>query len=295
MSNFRVAIVYFSPGGNTRKAAEMARDALTDRGLSVQMVNVTDAKVVTDPERLKDFVLSSIKPHDLVMVGGPVYENRLDRHTMQIIRSLPPPEGTSWGVLAAPFVTWGGVTSGIALHQAAKALRSSGRRVVLALKLQGFHPFSIEWSYRLCEGMPGDEAIPVMRQLADKVAELADTEPGRVKDITGLLNYAPPLVRVVGGFCSIVPTQEYTFRDVRVDAEKCQACGVCVKHCPLDRLEIRDGRAQVKTGAVRCMHCYTCLNVCPNHARYAGLKSMEKLLTLFARRYADRPPIMLYS
>ncbi len=298
MADIRVAMLVFSPGGNTLKASDMAREAMIERGLSVQMVDVTAAKVIPDRERLRAFLLSEVKPHDLLMVGGPVYENRLDRHTMEIIRVLPRPEGPdgkTWGRLAAPFVTWGGVVSGISLYQGAKLLRASGRKVVLALKVEGFHPFSVEWSYRLNEGMPGEEALPVMKELADRVAALSEAKPDRLKDITDKLNYAPPLIRLTGGFCSVVPTQEYTFKDVKVDPEKCKACGVCVKRCPLDRLEIKDGRAQVKPGAPRCMHCYTCLCVCPNQARFAGLKSMEKFLTVFKKRYADKPPCVLYQ
>jgi len=295
MSNFRISILVFSPGGNTLKAAKMAESALVDRGFDVQLVDVTAAKVIKDKGRLHDFLVNEVKPHDLLMVGGPVYENRLDKLTLAIIKSLPEPGGDKWGNLCTPFVTWGGVTSGIGLYQAAKAFRATGRKVVMAFKVEAFHPFSVEWPQRLNEGMPGDEALPLMSELAERVSEIAGADPASLSEITGGLNYAAFIPRFFGRFTSIFPTQEYTYKGVKVDLDLCKGCGTCVRRCPLDRLEIRKGKARVKDDAIRCMHCYTCLRVCPSGARSVGLESTRGFLLALRKRYADKPGNALYT
>lgn len=295
MSVFRVAILVFSPGGNTLKAAQMAESALSERGFEVQLLDVTAAKVINDKGKLKNFLVSEVKPHDLIMAGGPVYENRLDKLTLRIIKSLPEPDNDKWGRLCAPFVSWGGVTSGIGLHQAAKAFRSTGRRVVLAFKVEGFHPFSVEWPYRLNEGMPGDEILPLMSELADGISEIAGADPSSLSDITDDLKYSGFIPRFFGGFTSIFPTQEYTYKDVKVDLDICKGCGTCARRCPLDRFEIRDGKVHEREDATRCMHCYTCLAVCPAGARSVGLEGTRGFLEMLRKKYADKPGNALYK
>jgi ferredoxin len=295
MPDFRIAILVFSPGGNTLKAASMAEMKLRERGFKVQLIDVTAAKVIKAKERLHDFLTNEVKPHDLLMVGGPVYENRLDKLTRALIKYLPKPNGEKWGGLCAPFVSWGGVTSGIGLHQAAKALRASGRKVVMAFKVEAFHPFSLEWPERLNEGMPGDEALPLMAELADRVSEIAEADPAALRDITGNLDYADFLPRFFGSFTTIFPTQQYTYKDVKVDLELCKGCGACACRCPLDRLEIHEGKARVRDGATRCMHCYTCLRVCPSQARSAGLESTRGFLLALRKRFAEKPGNALYK
>ena len=45
--------------------------------------------------------------------------------------------------------------------------------------------------------------------------------------------------------------------------ERCSACGLCAKNCPVGNLDIRDGRVTPKG---ECVLCYRCVNLCPNCA-----------------------------
>jgi len=295
MSAFRIAILVFSPGGNTFTAARMAAAALEERGFEVQLLDITAAKVITDREKLLQYLAQEIAPHDLLLVGGPVYENRLDKFTLRLIQQLPQPGNGPWGELCAPFVTWGGITSGISLHQAAKALRATGRKVVMAFKVEAFHVFSLEWPEPLNPGMPGEEALPLMTALADRVSEIAGMEVDALPDITDTLTDTPLLPKLVGAFTSRVPTQQYTYKGVKVDPDTCTGCGTCVRRCPLDRLEIREGKACVKADALRCMHCYTCLRVCPSGARRVGLAGMRGPLMGLRKLNNEHPGNALYT
>ena len=46
--------------------------------------------------------------------------------------------------------------------------------------------------------------------------------------------------------------------------EKCVGCGFCVRHCPVDAIEIVDGIAHMD--AKKCIRCYCCHELCPELA-----------------------------
>ncbi|MFP4477598.1 MAG: DUF362 domain-containing protein [Desulfatibacillaceae bacterium] len=46
--------------------------------------------------------------------------------------------------------------------------------------------------------------------------------------------------------------------------EKCEKCGICVKHCPVDAMRVENGR--VAPDLDECIRCYCCQEMCPNDA-----------------------------
>jgi len=51
---------------------------------------------------------------------------------------------------------------------------------------------------------------------------------------------------------------------IRIDAEKCIGCALCVKDCVSNHLEIKDHKAVIKSGGcIKCGHCYA---ICPQKA-----------------------------
>lgn len=68
--------------------------------------------------------------------------------------------------------------------------------------------------------------------------------------------------RVLGKFF-----YKYLITDTRfkVDTKKCIGCGKCVKHCPVDNMQMNGNTPQwLHTG--RCMTCMACYHYCPEHA-----------------------------
>jgi len=49
----------------------------------------------------------------------------------------------------------------------------------------------------------------------------------------------------------------------KVDSEKCTGCEECVSACPMEVIEIRDGKAVIGDG---CAECSACVSACPNGA-----------------------------
>lgn len=50
-----------------------------------------------------------------------------------------------------------------------------------------------------------------------------------------------------------------------IDKEKCNSCGVCDKHCPLDVIHMVDEFPEVRYPE-ECWHCGACRQDCPTEA-----------------------------
>jgi ferredoxin len=51
--------------------------------------------------------------------------------------------------------------------------------------------------------------------------------------------------------------------NLKINNEKCVACGICAKCCPMKNIEIADGKAVAKN---KCTRCCRCINKCPKQA-----------------------------
>ena len=69
------------------------------------------------------------------------------------------------------------------------------------------------------------------------------------------LNYIP---RWLG------PVARHLLRSAPVSNSLCTGCGICKRACPVNAIEIKDGRAVMKKGT--CIMCFCCHELCPENA-----------------------------
>lgn len=62
---------------------------------------------------------------------------------------------------------------------------------------------------------------------------------------------------------------------VYLDAEKCNGCTTCLKHCPTEAIRIKDHRAVINQE--RCIDCGECIRVCPNKAKKAKCQKLDAM------------------
>lgn len=68
-------------------------------------------------------------------------------------------------------------------------------------------------------------------------------------------------------------TRKYTDK-LKIDTEKCIACGKCVKLCPMNNITIKNKTA---ISHDKCTMCYRCVNKCPKQAiTLLGKKVVEQ-------------------
>ncbi len=50
-----------------------------------------------------------------------------------------------------------------------------------------------------------------------------------------------------------------------IDEERCTGCGICVKDCPVDAINMRDNR-KAEIDMTECIRCGRCHEICPQEA-----------------------------
>jgi len=49
-----------------------------------------------------------------------------------------------------------------------------------------------------------------------------------------------------------------------IDKNRCTGCGICVEECPVNAINIKDGKAIIDMK--KCIRCKRCHEVCPKNA-----------------------------
>jgi ferredoxin/flavodoxin len=256
----KAAIIVFSPTGNTLKVAEMLEKKFKENGIQVQILDITRNGKLFHGKRYERFLNENVKKHDVLLVGAPVYAHHMHYNMIDIIKSLPK-VNERWGKLAIPFVTYGGISSGLALFEAAKILKKTGRIVVSGMKINSFHVMSRILSTEQNTGMPGEEAIPLIQELANRITGMsADT----FKDITKQLDYQNIKNRIKSTLIFREKFwQNHFYPKVKYNEALCNGCGACVSVCPIQRLELKDRRIVAGKNGLACIHCTQCVYACP--------------------------------
>ena len=264
----KVAIIVFSPTGNTLKVAKILEEHLLGRKASVQLINITRVSKVFRDENITDYLNKKIKKHDVLCIGSPVYAHHFQYNVKNIIKALPEPD-KKWGELAVPFVTYGGISSGVALLESAKLLKKSGRKPVLALKINSEHCMTKlkQITVKVNEGMPGEEAIPLIDTLANKIIQLENGDISKELDIFSELKYLKFKERMKDRIIFNEKLWQYhLYPKLTINLEKCIRCGICSRVCPVQRIVMNENGPIIPKESPHCIHCVSCMSKCPTGA-----------------------------
>lgn len=287
-----VAIIIFSPTGGTLRAGIMLEKCLTGKNITVQLINITRSKIFKD-KNIKSYLKEIIGEHDILCIGSPVYAHHLHYNIKKIIKSLPR-TGNGWGGLAVPFVTYGGINSGVALLEASRLLKRSGRKVISGMKLNAEHCMTKlkEIGIKLNADMPGNEALPEIQKLADRMLYACRENKNTYEYITKKFNYQSVKVRIKASLIFREKFwQRYMYPKLLIDYSKCTNCGKCVMVCPVQRIEINGKGPEIPKGNPGCIHCASCCTACPNAAMSfkADFTKWENLLSKAAKGEGPMP------
>jgi ferredoxin/flavodoxin len=253
-------IIVFSPTGNTRKVAEMIWTQFVNADIKVKLLDITREKCLFREKRYNEFFQDKAFKHDLLLVGGPVYAHHFHFNVLEILKNLPRPDAV-WGKTAIPFVTYGGISSGIALFEAAKALQKTGRTIVSGMKINAFHVISRILKTQHNTGMPGAKAIPVIKDLT---ARIKNGTAADSKDIMSHLNYQSAVGRLKAKFIFLEKIwHRHLYPKLKINHSLCTACGACIAHCPVQCLCFDKDHLITEKKNIPCIHCTECISVCP--------------------------------
>ena len=161
-----------------------------------------------------------------------------------------------------PFVTYGGICSGIALEEAGELLEQSGRKVLAGMKVAAAHNMTRAFMGRaINQELPGEGLNPVLDAVVEKIIAI-DTEPS-CPDQLESLRYQPREVAAQANAVAEKIWHEARYPKVTIDANDCIRCGKCVTVCPVTYLEKDSSGCIIQDPTSACIHCFNCVITCP--------------------------------
>jgi ferredoxin/menaquinone-dependent protoporphyrinogen IX oxidase len=270
-------IIWFSPSGSTRKVALQMAEVFSEKFSKTETIDLTRNESYWNSVQFRQNLYGIINQFDVLCIGSPVYAHHLHYNVLDFIRNLLPINGNVQ--YAVPFVTYGGINSGEALHEAEKLLRKSGRKVVAGIKVNSAHCLAKAFKTDFNRNLPGNSAVPYLTELADKLLH-----PEHTKFIENgyFLNYQKTPVRIR---TKLLIGEKFWHKHMypasTFDYSKCNGCGVCATKCPLMRIEIKNKQPVLRENAPDCIHCGMCVFSCKTGGVFfnADMVKWEKLFT----------------
>ena len=235
-------IVFFSPAGTTRRVAHHLERCLAEHGVPAGGPVPADRLGLDRPSCL--------------WIGSPVYCDHALPLVAEWIEGLP----HSTRGFAVPFVTWGGVTSGLALPELAEALQARGFQTVGAAKVLAEHSSLWAAAEPLGAGRPDAADLAQVRELvAAVVANLGQAAPAPL-DLRRL-DYLSPSLRTEAASKSLAKAKSMMPAPRAVET-RCTRCGECAAACPVGAITLDPYPVM----AEHCVRCQQCVRICPEGA-----------------------------
>jgi ferredoxin/flavodoxin len=293
----KVTIIYFSPSGNTEAVAKKMANVLEQNDSEVQLINISGSKEIFVDKDYIGFLKKYVKAHDLLFVGSPVYAHNIQYHMLELLRKLPVADGKFWSKEVIPFVTYGGISSGIALEQAASTLKITKRKVIAGIKISASHQMIAairgrEYNHQ----RPQAELDFLLSQMMDLIR---DKKNYALEDKSGLLKYQPFTEKLKIRLIFDEKTwHKKRYPKITINYEKCSQCGECTENCPVLHLTLNLEEVVLNPNS-ECIHCMNCLTNCNSGAieligdLEKGKKFMEKIIR--DKGNSEKPATYLYA
>jgi len=239
-------IVYFSQTGSTARAGERIATGLRGLGFDVKVCNIKDEK---PPD---------VHSYDVLGIGSPVYAFKPPLNVCDYVSSLPDLAGKP----AFVFLTHGTHRFNAADSIRGELLRKKAKEAgYFHCRGADFYLQYLRLGYLFSAGHPTAEELASAETFGREIAK-------RVQDgqrPTASREHAPPLIyrfeRLT--FSRWLSTWVHC-RLFRVDVKKCNACGLCMAHCPVGN--ITESKAGHPVWGRNCLLCLMCEMECPEEA-----------------------------
>lgn len=272
-------IVYFSPAGTTRLVAETIRQRLLDHHCRVEIVDLGVRHAAPS-----QFAFDRAGAPTCLWIGSPVYCDHPVPVVSVWIDTLV--QGTAG--YAVPFVTWGGVTSGLALAEMAASLAAKRYVPVAAAKVLAVHSSMWRVPEPLAQGHPDHADLDQVRTLVDVVVDRlaqADVAPLEMSR----LDYLTPVMRAEAQVKSLAAAKS-AMPPLSADQQRCTSCGLCAEICPTRAITLDP---QPVIGA-SCVLCLQCVRSCPEEAFLWNEEAVAARIREMAARSAEEQVTTLF-
>lgn len=243
----KAAIVYFSGTGNTFRVGEVFKAYLETINYQVDMIDITKHK-----EKLKDY--------DLFIAGTPSYTKTSSYNMYEFIEKNINKNNNP----KANFITYVTQSWGIAFgHLTIKDFVEKKGFEVLGAR--AFLAPSNFYMYNEKEQPKSDEKE--MHQLYQNIYKgvwnLMDSYVKGHVQIDKRSTFQKIKMVIVSKLLKKIFITKFSKSALEVDSEKCTRCNVCVKQCPNNNIELKNGKIAFSNN---CLACSRCMHICPKNA-----------------------------
>lgn len=263
----KVWAVYFSPVGNTERAALLLAEEVALK------LNVPVAKLdYTLPAARQE--AHSFCETDLVIWATPVYAGRMPNKLVPYVKE----SFRGGGALAVPVAVFGNRSADDALVELRNVLEANGFHTMAAAAVAAQHAFSDV----LATGRPDRLDREQLAAFARRVAEQAAALQGYPAPVAVPGNDPPEAYYTPLGLDGTPAV--FLKAKPKTDSERCSHCGECVRRCPMGSINPEDP-ADV-TGI--CIKCHACVKRCAQHAKYFDDEAFLSHKAMLERDFARR-------
>lgn len=234
-------IVFYSLSGTTSKIAELLVPGLSSE-YSVDLINITEHKNI------------DYSNYDLIGIGTPVYYYRPSYPILEAMEDLP-------DLMNKPVFTFllFGMVSFDAFHYLERIIQKKNGRIIGHEEFTGEDLFYgyMKLGYLFSPDRPSKDDFSKAREYSQAILENLKGNNIKVKTVRPGIVYVLERFSFTRLFNNYIHT--YMFRA----ANACDACGICVKSCPMNNVTIVNGKP---VWGHNCIGCYNCELKCPKEA-----------------------------
>lgn len=263
----KIYLVHFSPSGSTEKAVREISKGI--EGLPVEVIDL-----LTPASRKKDYTFG----HDDIVIFGMITAGKLFTLSDEIFACLHGDNTPFIGV-----ITYGNGYYGIALKEMLDRAQKQGFNVAALGAFVSRHSMDTA----IAEGRPDSNDLRIMREFGRKAYEKILAGDYELHDKPGTNWSSWELGNKIIAYREEHPDEPYALPEsckAKIITDACIKCGTCVRHCPVDAINIE--AKTFDTG--KCIGCWGCINRCPKHAIISTSKEVEDIMRSFGEAAGKR-------
>ena len=273
-------VVYCSPAGSTRHVSRIIVNKLQE--LKIEVIECDLSKKFSETAIISK--INRVKNNACLFVGSPVYVSHAIPPVMNFIARLP----KNSQMPAVPFVTWGGVTSGIALYEMGKALAEKNMNIVGGAKILGWHSMMWQMEDPLGKNHPDETDDAMIRKMITRILDKLSGGGNGSIDLSTLIYYPPDIAAEMEKM-TLKKTKPLMPKR-KIDEDACTECKECSSVCPTDAISF----TPYPEFENNCIFCFNCVRLCPEDAIKVDFSKVEKRIRDRAEQFKESPASQVF-
>jgi len=234
--------IYFSGTGNTKHCVELFVSAIDG---STNCYSIEDNNAT-----------SELQNHDIIVFGFPVYYSNIPKIAKDFITA----NKAAWSGKKVYVIATKGLHNAFGIGYARRIFTDCGAEYIGSSQFN--MPDNIRDMKIMEVAFDYSKDGKIIEKADSKIIKAAERLKANKPQKSGLNLYS----YIAGFFLKILwfyPKTDKYITAPKVNIDRCNGCGKCVKLCPMQNISVADGKA-ISGG--KCTVCYRCMNNCPTQA-----------------------------